>query len=54
MSPIDITFATPTYPEFSWLDSFKLLKGEEIEKLILVLRGILAAFSAELNDRHTP
>ena len=52
MPPIDITFATPTHPGLNWLDSFKKLKEEEIEKFILILRSILAAFSAELIDRR--
>ena len=54
MSRIDITLTTPTHPEFHWLDSFESLEGEEIEGVILILRGALAAFSAELCDRREP
>ena len=54
MSPIDITFATANHPELNWLDSFERLEEEEIEGLIPILRGALAAFSAELIDRRKP
>lgn len=54
MSRINITLATPTHPEFNWLDSFESLEEEEIEGIILILRGVLAAFSAELTDRRKP
>ena len=54
MSPIEIIFTTPTQPWFRWLDSFKCLREEEIEILIVILRGALAAFSAELADRREP
>lgn len=54
MSRIHITLTTPTQPEFNWLDSFESLEGEEIEGVILILRGALAAFSAELSDRREP
>ena len=54
MSRIDITLATPTHPEFNCLDSFESLEEEEIEGIILILRGALAAFSAELSDRRKP
>lgn len=54
MSRIDIILLTPTHPEFNWLDGFKSLEEEEIEGIILILRGALAAFSAELTDRRKP
>ena len=54
MSPIDITFATPTHPEFKWLDSFESLGEEEIKGFIVTLRGALSAFSTELIDRRKP
>lgn len=54
MSPIDITFATPTHPEFEWLDSFEGLEEGEIGQLVVILRAALAAFSAELSDRRNP
>ena len=54
MSRINITLASPTHPEFHWLDSFENLEEEDIEETILILRGALAAFSAELSDRREP
>ena len=54
MSLIDITFTTPTYQKFRWLDGLETLEEEEIEDLILILRGALSAFSAELTDRRQP
>ncbi len=54
MSPIDITFATPTHPELRWSDSFEGLEEEESEKLVNNLRVALAAFLAELTDRRKP
>ncbi len=54
MSPISITFATPTNPEFKWLDSLRGLREEEIEEIIIHLHGALAAFFAELTDRNRP
>ncbi|KAL9124348.1 MAG: hypothetical protein Q9217_006315 [Psora testacea] len=53
-SRIAVTLASPTHPEFNWLDSFESLEEEEIEGIILILRGALAAFSAELTDRRKP
>ena len=54
MSPISITFTTPTNPEFKRLDSLRGLREEEIEEIIIQLHGALAAFSAELTDRNRP
>lgn len=54
MSRIDITLATPTHPGTNWLDSLEGLEKEEIEELITILRGALAALSAELTDRREP
>lgn len=54
MSPISITFATPTNPGFKWLDSLRGLREEEIEEIIIHLHGALAAFFAELTDRNRP
>ena len=54
MSHINLTLVTPTHPECNWLDSFESLKEEEIEGILLILRGALAAFSAELTDRRMP
>ncbi len=54
MSRIYITLTTPTHPEFNWLDSFESLEEEEIERVILILRGALTVFSAELSDRREP
>ena len=54
MSRINITLATPDHPEVNWLDSSEGLEELEIEGIILILRGALAAFSAELSDRRQP
>lgn len=54
MSRINIIVSTPTHPEINWLDSFESLEGEEMEGIIQILRGALAAFSAELSDRREP
>lgn len=54
MSQISITFATPTNPDFKWLDSLRGLREEEIEEIIIHLHGALAAFFAELTDRDRP
>ncbi len=54
MSPISIPFATATNPGFQWLDSFESLGNEEIEDVIILLRGVIAVCFAVLTDRRKP
>ena len=51
MSPINIIFATSTHAKLNWFDSYESIREEDINDLILFLRGALAALSAELDDR---
>lgn len=54
MSPITITFSTPTVPGFQWIDSFENLEDEAIEEILLHCRYATVAFEAELLHRHKP
>lgn len=54
MSPVEITFNTPTVPTFAWYESHKRLTNQELNELIIQCRGATAAFCAELNDRYNP
>ncbi|KAL9119550.1 MAG: hypothetical protein Q9187_003895 [Circinaria calcarea] len=54
MSPISITFTTPTVSGLAWTDSFKDLRDEEIEDIIVHCRFATASFEAELSDRCEP
>ena len=54
MSPISITFRTPTNPEFKWFDSFEDLTDEELEEIAVQCRSATAAFFTELSHRRTP
>jgi len=54
MSPISITFGTPTNPSFQWYDSFKDLADEELEEIVIHCRSATAAFFTELSDRRKP
>ncbi len=54
MSPIRITFGTPTTPEFQWFDSFKGLTEEELDEIVIHCRSATAASFAELSDRRDP
>ena len=54
MSPISITFGTPTNPSFQWYDSFKGLADEELEEIVVHCRSATAAFFTELSDRRKP
>ncbi len=51
MAPISITIALPHEYTFNWSNSFDDLESEDIENISLVLRGAIAAFSAELSYR---
>lgn len=53
MSPISITFRTPTNPEFKWFNSFEGLTDEELEEIAVHCRSATAAFFTELSDRRT-
>lgn len=52
MSSINIIFVVSKYLKFQWFDSLESLEEKEIENSILILRGALSAFSAELTDRR--
>ncbi|KAI4206076.1 MAG: hypothetical protein LQ346_001319 [Caloplaca aetnensis] len=52
MSPIEITFSTPTVSTFAWYESHKRLTDPELNELVIQCRGATAAFCAELNDRY--
>ncbi len=54
MSPISITFGTPTNPSFQWYESFKDLADEELEEIVVHCRSATAAFFTELTDRRKP
>ena len=54
MSPISITFSTPTVSSCGWIDSFEEFEDEEIEEIILQCRSATAAFEAALSNRRNP
>jgi hypothetical protein len=54
MSPISITFGTPTNPSFQWYDSFKGLADEELKEIVIHCRSATAAFFTEFSDRRKP
>ena len=54
MSPISITFDTPTNPRFQWFDSLKDLADEELDEIAVHCRSATAAIFTELSDRRNP
>ncbi len=54
MSPISITFGTPTNPKFQWFDSFKGLADKELNEMAVQCRGAMAAIFTEISDRREP
>jgi hypothetical protein len=54
MSPISITFSTPTNPRFQWFDSLKDLIDEELDEIAIYYRSATAAIFTELSDRRNP
>lgn len=54
MSPVNITFNTPSVPSFRWYESHERLTIQELNELVMQCRGATAAFSTELNNRHCP
>lgn len=52
MSPISISFSSPSVPKFAWFESHERLTIPELNELIIQCRGATAAFSTELNDRY--
>lgn len=51
MAPISITIALPHEYIFNWSNSLDDLQSEDIEDIVLVLRGAIVVFSAELSYR---
>jgi len=54
MSPISITFGTPTNPNFQWFDSLKGLADAELDEIAVHCRSATAAIFTELSDRRNP
>lgn len=54
MSPISLTFRTPTNPQLPWFDSLKGLSDEELDEVAVHCRSATAAVFSELLDRRHP